>query len=108
LLVTFAFWFLKMKLSQVPHFLKNKWIATILVFVIWMTFFDRNSVINQVELLTAMKELNKKEIFYRNEFHNDSIELRVLKNDTAALEKLAREKYLMKKDNEDVFVFVEE
>jgi len=97
-----------MNLSKITHYLKNKWIATILVFIIWMTFFDRNSVINQFELIATMKELNKKEIFYRNEFHNDSIELRILKNDTAALEKLAREKYLMKKDNEDVFVFVEE
>lgn len=97
-----------MNLSKVPQYLKNKWIATLLVFFIWMMFFDRNSVINQFELISAIKDLNEKEIFYNEEFHSDSTELRILKNDTAALEKFAREKYLMKKDNEDVFVFVED
>jgi cell division protein DivIC len=96
-----------MDLSKLTQYLKNKWIATLLVFVIWMTFFDRNNIINQFELISAIKDLDEKEDFYRNEFINDSTELKILKNDTDAMEKFARERYLMKRDNEDVFVIVE-
>jgi cell division protein DivIC len=97
-----------MQLSEVPQKLKNKWIAAILVFVIWMLFFDRNSVINQIGLVSSINEAKDLKELYITEFQNDSIALRILSSDTAMLEKFGREKYLMKRPNEDVFLFVKD
>ncbi len=96
-----------MQISDIPVKLKNKWIAAILVFVIWMMFFDRNSLINQVRLVSSINQAGDLKEYYISEFHNDSIALRVLMTDTSMLEKFGREKYLMKRPNEDVFLFVE-
>jgi cell division protein DivIC len=97
-----------MQLSEIPQKLKNKWIAAILVFVIWMLFFDRNSVINQIGLVSSINEAKDLKELYITEFQNDSIALRILSYDTAMLEKFGREKYLMKRPNEDVFLFVKD
>jgi hypothetical protein len=97
-----------MKLSDIPPKLMNKWIAAILVFVIWMMFFDRNSLINQVRLVSSINEAKNLKEFYITEFRNDSLSLRILMHDTAMLEKYGREKYLMKRPNEDVFLFVKD
>jgi ABC-type transport system involved in multi-copper enzyme maturation permease subunit len=97
-----------MQLSEVPQKLKNKWIAAILVFVIWMLFFDRNSVINQIGLVSDIHEAEDQKEFYIEQFYSDSIALGILKNDTSMLEKFGREKYLMKKPNEDIFLFVKD
>lgn len=97
-----------MRLSDIPPKLKNKWVAAILVFVIWMLFFDRNSVINQIGLVSAIHEAEDLKELYITEFQNDSIALRILRYDTAMLEKFGREKYLMKRPNEDVFLFVKD
>jgi hypothetical protein len=95
-----------MRLSDIPPKLKNKWVAAILVFVIWMLFFDRNSLISQVGLVSSINEADELKEYYITEFHNDSIALSVLMYDTAMLEKFGREKYLMKRPNEDLFLFV--
>jgi hypothetical protein len=97
-----------MQLSEIPQKLKNKWVAAILVFLIWMLFFDRNSVINQFGLVSSLNELKAQREFYISEFYNDSIAVKILKYDTAALEKFGREKYLMKRPDEDVFLFVKD
>jgi cell division protein DivIC len=95
-----------MDLSKIPQILKNKWVATILVFIIWMLFFDRNSAINQIGLVSSINESKNLKEYYVEQFQSDSIALRILKYDTSMLEKFGREKYLMKKPNEDIFLFV--
>jgi len=97
-----------MQLSKIPQFLKNKWVATILIFMVWMLFFDRNSVINQIGLVSSINNSEKLKEYYIEQFQSDSLALRVLKYDTSMLEKLGREKYLMKKPNEDIFLFVKD
>jgi len=97
-----------MKLSDIPQKLKNKWYATILIFAVWMLFFDRNSVINQLTLVSSIKEAKDLKEYYIEQHYSDSIALRILKYDTAMLEKFGREKYLMKKPNEDIFLFVKD
>ena len=97
-----------MKLSDLPQKLQNKWYATILIFVVWMLFFDRNSVINQISLVSSINEAEELKEYYIEQHYSDSIALRILKYDTSMLEKFGREKYLMKKPNEDIFLFVKD
>lgn len=89
-------------------YLKNKYVIAILAFFIWMMFFDRNSMITQYELTSTLSDYNDQKEYYLTELEKDSTSLHILENDKDALEKFAREKYLMKKDNEDVFLIINE
>lgn len=93
--------------SLLPH-LKNKYVIAILAFLVWMLFFDRNNFINQVRLVNTLNNLNDQKEFYQWEIKKDSAELHRLKTDTASLEKFAREKYLMKKENEDIYLIIDQ
>ena len=92
--------------NLLPH-LKNKYVIAILAFLVWIMFFDRNNFINQVRLVNTLHELNEQKDFFQREIRKDSIELHRLKTDTASLEKFAREKYLMKKENEDIYLIID-
>jgi len=89
-------------------YIKNKYTIAILAFFVWMLFFDRNSMITQYELSSTLSSYNDQKEYYNSELEKDSISLNILENDKKALEKFAREKYLMKKDNEDVFLIINE
>lgn len=97
-----------MRLSDIPNKLQNKWIVTILIFVVWMLFFDRNCVINQISIVSSINEAKDLKEYYIEQHYSDSVALRILKYDTSMLEKFGREKYLMKKPNEDIFLFVKD
>jgi cell division protein FtsB len=86
--------------------LKNKYVITICAIVIWLLFFDKNDVFTQWDLIEKCKKLNAEKTYYITEIENNRNNLIDLKTNLKSLETLAREKYLMKKDNEDVFVFV--
>ena len=93
--------------NLLPH-LKNKYVIAIIAFLVWMMFFDRNNFINQIRLVNTLKGLDEQKEFYQREIRNDSAELHRLKTDTTSLEKFAREKYLMKKENEDIYLIIDE
>ena len=71
---------------------------------VWMLFFDKNNLIQQYRLHKQMKELKRDRLYYIEEIRNDSTDLRMLRDDPDALEKYAREKYLMKREGEDIFI----
>ena len=79
-----------------------------MAFVVWMVFFDQESFIDQFRLSRTLKNLESQKIYYQEEIEKTRGAINVLETDTAHLEKYAREKYLMKKDNEEVFVIIEE
>jgi len=83
-------------------------VIAILAFLVWMLFFDRNNFINQVRLVNTLNDLNEQKEFFQREIKKDSAELHRLKTDTASLEKFAREKYLMKKENEDIYLIIDQ
>ncbi len=87
-------------------YINNKYFYTGLVFLIWWIFFDQESLIVQYDLASVKIGLEKQKEYYKNEIKEDEAAINTLQNDTVLLEKYAREKYFMKKDNEDVFVIV--
>ena len=68
-----------------------------------MIFFDSNSLIIHSELNYDIKELNEQKTYYEKEISKDNIELKMIQSDSG-LEKYAREKLFMKKDNEEIFL----
>ena len=94
-------------LSRVPSFLKNKYAVTAFVFLIWISFFDQNRLLTQLQYHLELNELEDEATFYKQELEVIQADLNELKTNPHTLEKFAREKYLMKKDNEELFVIVE-
>ncbi|MEJ7780722.1 MAG: septum formation initiator family protein [Daejeonella sp.] len=90
------------------HILKNKYLISGIAFMAWMLFFDRNDLMSQYEYRRQLNKLEAEKEFYTAESQKAVQDLNELTTDRSKLEKFAREKYLMKKDNEDVFVIVKE
>lgn len=87
-------------------FLSNKYALVATVFLVWMLFFDRNDLITQVKQKNKLNQMKQDQLYFTEEIHKDMSMLKEMMNNPKTLERFAREKYLMKKDNEDVFVFV--
>jgi len=85
---------------------RNKYFLTVVALVFWLVFFDRNDVFTQYELIQKCEKLEKDKLYYLKEIENNKANLNDIKTNKKSLETFAREKYLMKKENEDVFVFV--
>ncbi len=94
-------------LSHIPAWLKNKYLLTFGVFVAWMLFFDRNDLITQHHRNTEYKQLTESREYYLEKITDENSELEKLKFNPYTLEKYAREKYYMKRDNEDVYIIDE-
>jgi hypothetical protein len=88
--------------------LRNKYFLTGLVFVLLLLFNERNSLFDQMEYKRNLKEAKEKHLYYQSEIKKVKKEKEELFGNPKNLEKFAREKYLMKADNEDVFVMIEE
>ena len=88
------------------NIIKNKYFLTICGIVLWLLCFDKNDVFTQMDLVNKCKKLEKEKNYYVSEIENNKLQLIELQTNTVSLETFAREKYLMKKENEDVFVFV--
>jgi len=89
-------------------YIKNWYFLTGLLFVVWISFFDENSLVEQYRLSKKLDDLKTRQAFYNKEIGKTLEEIKGFETDTAILEKFAREKYFMKKDNEDVYVIVRE
>ena len=85
---------------------RNKYFLSALAFMVWMMFFDKNDMLSQYEFRTEVNKLQVEKDFYEQEIAHVKKDLDELTTDLNTAEKFAREKYFMKKDNEDVFVIV--
>ncbi len=94
-------------IKNIPYWLKNKYSLSLIVFVVWLLFFDHNDLFVQMERTGELKQLEKGKSYYTEQIEMMKKELSELENDPASLEKAARERYMMKKDNEDLFVIEE-
>jgi cell division protein FtsB len=86
--------------------LKNKYFLTVTALVVWLLFFDKNDVFTQYELIQKCSKLEKEKTYYIEEIENNKKNLVDLHTNKKSIETFSREKYLMKKENEDVYVFV--
>ena len=96
------------KLMTVWNYIrKHKYLITIVSFLVIIVFLDENSLIQRNKHREEINVLTSEIEKYRKQFEEDTQKLKELTNNPEALEKIAREKYLMKKPNEDIFIFEE-
>ncbi len=96
----------RLRRGKIPAWLRNKYVITIAAFFIWMLFFDRNNIISQAQLRMKLSEGREKKDYYSKQIAEVKKEKNELLTSPDSLEKFAREKYMMKKDDEDLFVIV--
>jgi cell division protein DivIC len=95
-------------LTRIPRVLKNKYLLTAAGFMVWMLFFDeRDFITTFFKQRQELKQLEKSEKYYNKQIATTRTELDKLRSNPALVEKYAREKYLMKRDNEDLFLIRE-
>lgn len=87
---------------------KNKYLITLAAFVVIVGFLDENSFVRRMGYANEISRLNSEIDRYRAEYEENTERLNELAVDSGAIERIAREKYLMKKPNEDIYVFEED
>ncbi len=88
--------------------LRNKYVVTILLFTLWITFGDQNRLIDRYDNIQQLNHLKQQKEYYIQKIKEDQMHMQELISNKENLEKFARENYLMKKDNEDVFFVITE
>jgi cell division protein FtsB len=94
-------------MKRLGDLVKNKFFLITIAFLVWMVFFDKNDLFSQYQYHQQVNKLKQERDFYTKETAKVARDLDELTSNPKKLEKFAREKYLMKKDNEDVFVIVQ-
>jgi cell division protein FtsB len=99
---------LVIQMKNIISIIKNKYLLTVIGLSIWVIFFDRNDLKTELELRREVMQLEEERNYFAREIHSITSDIKELYTNPKTLEKFAREKYLMKRDNEEIFVIVEE
>jgi cell division protein FtsB len=94
-------------LTHIPGFLKNKYFISFAAFCVIMLFLDKNNLFIQLARLKEYKESLQSKQYYTTGLVAERKQLQALETNPAIVEKIAREKYLMKRDNEELFLIPE-
>ena len=89
---------------RLPGFMTSRYFIAALAVLIWLLFFDKNNFIHQRRMSRQLKELRSDREYYLEQIASDSAMIEKLENDPDALERYGREQYLMKKENEDIYI----
>lgn len=85
---------------------RNKYTATVVGFIIWIAFIDTYNLIDRYKNLQKLNGLKKEVEFFKKEIESLNTQYDQLFSNKNELEKFAREQFLMKEDNEDVFIVI--
>lgn len=100
--------YLALRETRLWGLLNNKYVITALIFFLWLLIFDQNNLSERRKINHEYNELIEEKEYYLNKIEEDKKRIEELKTDDENLEKFAREQYLMKKENEDIFIIVDE
>jgi len=96
------------KLKKIVKPFRNKYLLTFIVFLAWMLFFDNHNLLDRGSYYREIIILKQQKEYYQKKIQADKARLNELRTNAANLEKFAREQYLMKKDNEDIYLIDED
>jgi cell division protein FtsB len=85
----------------------NFYVLSVLFFLFWMIFIDSNNIVNHIRMSRQISQLEDQKEFYLEKKEKIKAEREELVSNPQLLEKFARERYLMKKPTEDIYVIVE-
>lgn len=95
-------------INKLPKTFRNFYVVVGVIFLVWMLFLDSNNLIARFKLTAKLNSLEDEKTYYSEKIEEVEKDRKELFGNNETLEKFAREKYLMKKETEDVFVIVEE
>ncbi len=101
-----TFGLVKKLVHAIPAWLRNRYGAVALGLLVWVALFDRNDLWTTWKNHRELGRMEEQQEWYAAEIERTKEQLHELSSDTTLLEKFARERYLMKRDNEDIFVLV--
>lgn len=93
-------------IEKVPPVFRNKYLLTIIIFVVWIMLFDSNNLIARYKEMRELRKLRIDREYYIKRIESDRQKLHELKTDNQNLEKFAREQYRMKKPDEDLYIIL--
>jgi cell division protein FtsB len=94
--------------KKLPKAYKNFYVVALAIFFIWMLALDSNNLIARFQLSSKLNSLEDEKEYYEDKIKEVEKDRAELFGDKESIEKFAREKYLMKKEKEDIYVIVEE
>lgn len=86
----------------------NKYVITLGIFALIVLFLDENSMLKRMQMNQEERELREEIEKYRNDFNESTRLLGEITADSVAIEQIARERYMMKLPDEDIYVFEED
>ena len=86
--------------------IRNKYLIAFTIFAVWIVFFDQHNLVDRHKTRESLVALKKDTLYYYKKIRQDQELIRELKTSPANLEKFAREQYLMKRPDEDVFIIL--
>lgn len=95
-------------MERFVNLIRNKYLLAGVVFVVWMSFFDRYDFATQYAYQKEKNKLESEKAFYTSEIENITTSVRDVQNDPNVIQQIAREKYKMKKENEDIYIITGE
>jgi len=93
--------------KKLKSVLLNKYLIVFLFFAVFVTFFDEHNLINRWKSTQKINQLEEELKFYQDEIKSTRQKKNELESNKENLEKFAREQYLMKTENEDIFIIKE-
>lgn len=93
-------------LKFIQNYILNKYVITIVLFLVWMIFFDKTSFLVIHELNGEINKYEEQLEYYKSEYEKNDKFYKKLMNNKSEKEKYARENYFMKKPNEEIFILV--
>lgn len=96
---------MKKKLFKI---LKNRYFIVAFLFLVWMLFFDQNRLSNQIKLHDTYRDYEVEKAFYKKEIKECYAKIALLESDQDYIEKIGREKYFLKRDNEVIYYVIKD
>ena len=93
-------------IDKIPAVFRNKYVLTIIIFIIWITLLDSNNLIARYKDMRELRKLKIDREYYIKRIEDDKQKIHELKTDKHNLEKFAREQYHMKKSDEDLYIIL--
>jgi cell division protein DivIC len=93
-------------IDKIPPFLRNKYLLTLIIFILWILLLDSNNLISRYKEMKNLRSLKSEKEYYVRRIEEDKRKLYELKTDDRNLEKFAREQYRMKKPDEDLYIIL--
>ena len=94
-------------LNKIPRPFRNFYFVSLVIFLLWMLLLDSNNLVARFQLSSKLNSLENEKEYYEEKIKEVEKDHNELFGDRESLEKFAREKYLMKKESEDIYIVVE-